>query len=298
MQNYPKRNVKNVALNYLANLYYDREFLTWDKFEDMAIVFHQNSRLESCWNRRTRKHFEKMSLYLIKILEIIKRDSNKATWLYFDEDSKCISLGQMDGLGHLSHFNEIAALSLKMRECMKDRTFVNEYIFSLKEKVVSQVMFLKCSYAIDESMKEKIFVEFELLMQKSDNHPEDIFRIVKNLKCLLKKNQFLLKQKEIDNVKLQEQRRKATLQKVNQLNTYFYGEKEEKEVFMQKANAVLERMYALLEMTQDETCKMVLSQDIMAYNGAICSENMELIQAEMERFEEIFETSTRKSKRL
>lgn len=293
METYVKRNIKEIALYYLANLYYDREFLSWDKFEDMIVVFHQNSHLKSCWNKNTRKSFEIISLYLVKILEIIKRKK-----LYIDMDYQFMTLGRMDCIGHLSRYNEIAELSLKMRECMKDRTFVNDYILLLKEQMISQVMYLKCSYAIDESIKSEIFASFELLMQKSDNHPEDIFRIVKKLKRLLKKNQFLLKQKEIANVRLQEKIKAKNIQKVNQLNAFFYGEKDEKKVFMQKADAVLGRIYALQEIIQDESVRKKLSQEILKYNWSLCSENSDDIAEKMEQFEDIFETCTRKSKKL
>lgn len=247
------------------NLYYDRESLTWDKFEDMAIVFHQNSYLESCWNRKTRKNFEKMSLCLWEMLKIINRDKSKVSWLYFDENSKCISLLKMDSHDHISHYNEIAELSLKMRNCMEDKTFINDYIFSLKEKIVAEVMFLKCNQELDESIKKDIFEQFAVLNEIGDNYPEDIFRQVKEIKALLKQNNKIKQQKELENRKRQEEIRTNNRPEVDRINALFYGAEEEKEKVLQRVEATLERMCALQEITKDKMCKMVLTQDILQF---------------------------------
>lgn len=286
MENVEKRNIKEIALYYLANLYYDREFLTWDKFEDMAVIFHQNSRLESCWNRKTRKSFEQMSFYLLEMLQIIKRDSDKATWLYF-EKSQCVSLGKMDGVGHLSHYEKIAELSFKMRNCIKNKTFINDYILSLKEKIVSQVMYLKCNQELDESIKAEIFEQFAILNEMNDNYPEDIFRQIKIVKRLLNQNSKIKRKKELENEKIRKE-------KVKQINSLFID--EEREEVLKRANATLGRMYALQEVTTDKICKTILAKDILEFEMSLHSGNIETIQNEIERLEEIFETSTRRSR--
>lgn len=287
MQNQGKRNINEVALYYLANLYYDREYLTWDKFEDMAIVFHQNSRLESCWNRSTRKNFEQMSLCLLEMLKIINRDSSEASWLYFENNLLPISLGKMDGRNHTSHYDKIAELSKKMRNCIKDKTFIHNYIFSLKEEIISKVMFLKCSYEIDESLKAKIFEQLDILNEINDNHPEDIFRQIKIVKRLLNQNSKIKRKKELENEKIRKE-------KVKQINSLFIDEKREE--VLKRANATLGRMYALQEVTTDKICKTILAKDILEFEMSLHSGNIETIQNEIERLEEIFETSTRRSR--
>lgn len=287
MQNDKNRDIEKMALYYLANFYYDREYLTWDKFGDMAVVFYRNSYLEDYWNRRTRKKFKQMSLYLLKILKIINQDKNKATWLYYEEDLQPISLGKMDGRNHLSHYDQIAELSLKMRNCIKDKTFIHDYIFSLKDDVISEVMYLKCSYEIDESIKAKIFEQFAILNEINDTHPEDIFRQIKIVKRLLNQNSKIKRKKELENEKIRKE-------KVKQINSLFID--EEREEVLKRANATLGRMYALQEVTTDKICKTILAKDILEFEMSLHSGNIETIQNEIERLEEIFETSTRRSR--
>lgn len=289
METDEKRNIKEIALYYLANLYYDREFLTWDKFEDMAIVF-QNSCLESCWNRRTRKSFEQMSFYLLEMLQIIKRDSDKATWLYF-ENSQCVSLGKMDGVGHLSHYEQIAALSLKMRNCIKNKTFINDYVLSLKEKIVSQVMYLKCNQELDESIKAEIFEQFAILNEINDNHPEDIFRQIKKVKRLLDQNNRIknlkAQKEELENRKRQEEIRTKNQPKVDEINAYFNGPEEQPENIMEIAVPILEKMHDLKETITDENEKKILEASIFNMEMSLLIGNVEAIQKEIAQFEDI-----------
>lgn len=296
MENVEKRNIKEIALYYLASLYYDREFLTWDKFEDMAVVFHQNSRLESCWNRRTRKSFEQMSLYLLEMFQMIKRDSDKAYWLYY-ENSQCVSLGKMDGIGRLSHYDKIAELSLKMRNCIKNKTFINDYILSLKEKIVSQVMYLKCNQEFDESIKAEIFEQFAILNEMNDNHPEDIFRQAKKVKRLLDQNTRMINLKaqkeELENRKRQEEIRTKNQPKVDEINTYFNSPKEQLEDIMEIAVPILEKMRALKETTTDENEKKVLEAKIFNMEMSLLIGNVEAIQKEIAQFEDMSNANRR-----
>lgn len=294
MQNYTKRDIKKVALHYLANLYYDREFLTWDRFEDMAIVFHQNSYLESCWNRRTRRSFEQMSLCLLEMLKIIKRDSTEAPWLYFENNVLPISLGKMDGLNHTSHYDKIAQLSLKMRNCIKDRTFIDEYIKKEARKTKRYAQQLLEQKEIDESLnapENKNFFNQNLSFlyhELKHGEPEDIFRQTKKVRRLFMQNNKIKHQKELKNKKIREE-------KVNQINALLLD--EEREDVLQRAYTTLGRIYALEEVTTDKICKTVLAKDILDFEMSLHSGNIDDIQNEMARLEDIFETSTRRSRK-
>ncbi len=269
--------LENRALNYLACIYYDRQYLEWDQLEKIAIVLYQNANINPCknrWSKRNRKSFEQMAKYLFEIVKIIKKylQETSTKCLFIDENLHFTTLGEMDGLNHPSCYNNICELSRKMQNCIQDKSFIDEYIFSLRDKTFGQIQFLNQNHQIDEKIQEELVKNLKYLLMLSQNHPEDIFRQIKVIQDLLQKNKRLLNEKEQRETQEMLKREEFNRPKVERLNDFM----NEDNIF-KKAQNCMEKIFILLLQTNDPIEKQVLNQHMQELQFAFMSRNSELM---------------------
>lgn len=287
------------ALWYLAMFYYNRQFLEWNQIEKMAIVLHKNGVVDN-WNKTMRKRFEEMAKYLFQIAKIIKSDFKVATWKFIDEDFHYKTLGEMDGIHHESIYNSIALLSKNAQKCLRDKSFIDEYIISLKADTIDQVQFLKCNLELDLETKADIFQNLEILNKMSDTNPEDLFRQITVIQQLI----YDSKRKQQRN---ERNRRKQTQEKVSLLNKFM--DEPNSKIYLDKflvsdslvtrANASLARLSALREIVQDELVKIIVNQQIEELQMSLLfRKDSELIENLIIESEEIFQSNIMRSRKI
>lgn len=297
---------KEQVMCILADIYYDRQSISWDRLKSMALCLYKFNDLGPKGTKEVaaylykigeiaKSNYEKMNA---KYQEYVKRNKGKEIRpqeLYVNEKGKPLSLGEMDEYGN-SIYHEIALLSKKMRYCIQDKSSINAYIFYTKNQIISQVMDLITSKEIDESVKEQLLEQVEILNELTQ--PEDVFRQIKKLKSLLEQNSRLKIDKATVELEEKEKRSQQNAEKVNLLNEFFYNnEKLDRTDIEQKAYAALARIQVLQQFTIDTCCKEALEKDIFDFQIALINGDIETIQSEITRFEDIFETSTRRSRR-
>lgn len=244
-------NANENALFILANIYYDRQNLPWNELFDMAAYLYQCS-----LGRFGPKGTRELSGALLKLFYEIKEKAEEAPSHFYTEDMNPISLGKMDGRGHLTQYNEIAELSYKMQSQIKDKRPINDFIMELGKELSIQLHDYvedgKIDNSLQEDIQEHLFNLGECMNTTELWGPEDVFREWKILKRLEDKNKMIINE---------------------------------------KVNATLERLNALYNMTLDENRKKYLEKCILDLNHALIGG---LINEEILDKENIFRESVRR----
>lgn len=293
MQNRESKNFGNPITDkvyyYIASILYSKCSIPWDELKPISLFLYQNFQYGP-------KGTRELSARLYRIYSLLYEKNLAYPSVLHDEKGECISYGEMQANKNTNAFKNIEELTNQMIKDFKNEDAVNKYIFYLKERMEKYVSYLVRKKEIDSTIGETIQKEMLELMDKKRTAPEDIFHQVKRMKNLLSQNNEIKQQKELENRKKQEEIRTKNKPEVDRINALFYGAEEEKEKILQRAEATLERMCVLQEITKDEICKMVLAQDIFQFRCSLLSGNIDAIQNDIERFEDIFATSTRRSR--
>lgn len=292
---------KRVYFN-LANILYDRTNLPWDELLNKALFLYK-------YNALGGEGVKDVALYLYKIYNQSKenyktyskkykknKDKNKGPQVLFvDKDELPLSLGKMEEYSRQSTiYREIAVISQEMRKCIKT-SHIDEYIFSLREEIVDQVQYLKCSQQIDKSIQEGLFKELDYLLMLSKNHPEDIFRQIKCVQLLLKKNTVLMEKRKIKEEQENLKSRENNLYKVEQLNKFMNNDNGTKTEIVKKAQNAYENLFALqisLEQSADDFSKRIWKQYQDELSFAMMTANFDLMQKLTVEIENILEAET------
>lgn len=291
-------DIVDKLLCYLANLYYDRQHFSWRYLEDMAITLHQNAYLNkkfNPWDRRLRKNFEKMSLYLMQIVEIIKKsvgESQTISEIFIDEKMHFMTLGEMDGRGHAPCYNSIAEISFKMRDCIKDKTFIDAFIIKNAEELKKDINEMLIENDFHYSLLSVVQNEFNVLnylLRSGD--PEDIFRQAKRLEFLLLKNEKVKKKEELLSMEIKIQISEANKEKVEQWNRYFNTENEN-EKDLEKANTLLEQLKILLSNTTNPEKKQYIEECIFNLEVSIIASTPQTFEQDVRNGEELLRRFT------
>lgn len=284
---------------YLANLYYDRQHFSWRYLEDMAITLHQNAYLNkkfNPWDRRLRKNFEKMSLYLMQIVEIIKKsvgESQTISEIFIDEKMHFMTLGEMDGRGHAPCYNSIAEISFKMRDCIKDKTFIDAFIrrnaVDLNEIISEMIVENSFHYSLIKVVKNEFNV-LNYFLRNGD--PEDIFRQFKKFHSLLLEDKRLKKNEELMNSETQELICESNKETVEQWNSYLNNVQDTRNKTYEKATFVLEQLKILLSNTTNPEKKQYIEECIFNLETSIIASTPQTFEQDVRNGEELLRSFT------
>lgn len=302
-----KEEAKNQVMSILADLYYDRQSMNWDQLKTMALVLYKYHDLGP-------KGTKEVALYLYKMYNMIKSNYEKMDAkykkyvaqnkgkeirpqeLYVNKEGKPLSLGKME---EEPIYREDVYWSKKARDCIQDCNFLNDYIYKIFMQIYKRLANIKDERVliafkeqfieqlkIDEKINKED-IKFETVIINYISHsklePEDIYRRIKLVNTFLDTYQEKQIRKEVSE---------------EEIENFFKNDRMKlSEDLESKAKATLERLTALQEVTLDETCKRILDQEIFGFRMYLINGNVEIIQNEIERFENIFENATRKSRR-
>lgn len=279
------------VMSFLADIYYDRQSISWDNLKAMALVLYKYQALGPNGTKE-------VALYLYKIYGIVKTNydvmnikyqkyvkENKGKQirrqeLYVNKEGKPLSLNQMDDYTQ-PIYRDIAILSKKMRNCIQDKSLIDNYIKELAGELIRKYINLTIQKKIDSSVKSALREETEELNEKTA--PEDIFRQIKVVKKLWEKNDEIKKSQE-EKTKNTEWSYETAIGVIEN----FFNDDSRKEI-MDTANALLERLNSLCENTSDGVKKQLLVREIVDFRMDINGGNIKRIQTEIARLTENLE---------
>ncbi len=256
-----------LVLYNLANLYYDRTHLFWNRLKEKALFLSKHSNLGP-------KGTKEFSAYLYDIYISIYEKYQENPALF--EQKSLLNVEE----GNLLICKDIAKKSVKMRKSIKDKTSIHNYILSWKKELITQMTSLKEQNEIDKSIKTELLKQWENLEKVDAPFYEDIFRISKTIYFLLIKN-------EKKRVYSKKEKMYKNKQKVAMINELVFGNADEE---ANKVKIEAEELINTLERNKKnftDNQKQNLGQLVFELNGFYLTNDWENVKKKISEIESI-----------